>query len=284
MIPPGLIPPSVAQLGDAVQGLLDRHLLQHGDEVHDGLRRADDLLHGVGVPADRPDPGQVGYLAGDVQEPADPAGRRGVHHDGVVDAAALVVLAPDGLGGLAGEQHVAQAGRDGGGEVHHAELGQRGARVAQAVEHLEVLDQGRLGVGHQGEDVAALVSLRAEADRDPALGVGQRRHVEQLGDALTALDLHEQHLPAIGGEGQGQRAGHGGLARAALAGDHVQPYAVPVGVTRSHDWRLSGRAEQVAHVPGRCRGRAGVLAGRRDERLARHVRYLPALGAQRECH
>ena len=262
MIPPGLIPPSVAELGDAVQGLLDRHLLEHSDEVDDGFRRADDFLHRVGVPANRPDPGQVGYLAGDVQEPGDPAGRRGVHHDGVVDAAALVLLTPDRLGGLAGKEHVTQARRDGGGEIHHAELGQGGTRMPQAIEHLEVFDQGRLGVGDQGEDVAALMSLRAEADGDPALGVGQRRHVEKLGDPLTALDLDEQHLPVIGREGKGQRPGHGGLARAALAGDHVQPHAVPVAVTGSHDWRLSGRAEQVAHVPGWSRGprRSGRLA------------------------
>ena len=77
-----------AQLGDAVQGLLDRHLLEQRDEVHGGLRRADHLLHGVGVAADRPDPGQAGYLGGHVEEPADPAGRRRVHDDRVVDALA----------------------------------------------------------------------------------------------------------------------------------------------------------------------------------------------------
>ena len=51
MMPPGRMAPvgQLAQLGDAVQGLLDRHLLQRGDEVHHGLRRPDHLGHGVRV-------------------------------------------------------------------------------------------------------------------------------------------------------------------------------------------------------------------------------------------
>ena len=65
-----------------------------------------------------------------------------------------------------------------------------------------------------------------------ALLVGQRRDVEQLGDALPALDLDEQHPAAAGGQRQRERGGHGRLAGAALAGDDVQPDAVPVDVAR----------------------------------------------------
>jgi hypothetical protein len=140
------------------------------------LRRPDHILHGVRVPADRPHPGQPGHLGGDIQEPADAARRRRVHDYRVVSAAAgpLSVLAPDRLGGLASEQHVPQAGRDGGGEVHHAELRQRGARVPHAVEHLEIFDQRRFGIGDEREHVTALAALPGRAarrDGDPPLGI-----------------------------------------------------------------------------------------------------------------
>ncbi len=147
---------------------------------------------------DRADPRQVGDLCADVEEAADPAGGRGVHHDSVVAAAPAAVLAPDGLGRLAGEQHVPQARRDRGGEVHHPELGQRAAGMAKAVEHLQVLDQGRFRVGYQREHVAARVRAGSRPDRDPSFLVWQRRHVEQLRDALAALDLHQQHPAAVG--------------------------------------------------------------------------------------
>ena len=56
-----------------------------------------------------------------------------------------------------------------------------------------------------------------------------------------ALDLDEQRPPAPRRQRQGQGRGHGGLARAALPGDDVQP-----GVRQVHDPRL----------------RAGVAPGR----------------------
>ena len=47
------------------------------------------------------------------------------------------------------------------------------------------------------------------------------RGVEDLGDALPALDLDQQHPSTPGGQGQRQRGRDGRLAGAALAGDHV---------------------------------------------------------------
>ena len=67
--------------------------------------------------------------------------------------------------------------------------------------------------------------------RDPPLGVGQRRDVEELGDALPPLDFHEQDLPAARRQREGQGPGDRGLAGAPLPGHDVEPHAVPVGVT-----------------------------------------------------
>ena len=76
---------------------------------------------------------------------------------------------------------------------------------------------------------AASVSMAKRVDLPAAVGgrdldflVGQRRHVEELRDALAALDLDQQHLAAARGEGQRQRCGDRRLAGAALAGHEVQ--------------------------------------------------------------
>ena len=69
---------------------------------------------------------------------------------------------------------------------------------------------------------SALTSPPPRVDRHPPLLVGQRRGVEQLGDALAALRLDQQHRAAVGGQGEGQRAGDRRLAGSALAGHHVQ--------------------------------------------------------------
>ena len=222
-----------AQFRDPVQRLLHRHLLKNRDEVHRGLRRADHPLHGVGVGPDRPHLGQPGHLGRDIEETADPPGRRGIHHHRVVDVDPTGPP-PGGLGGLAGQQHVPQPRRDRGREVDDAEPGQGPARVPQVVEHLQVLDERRFGVGGQRVDVTAGHRRGPRRHRHLALSVGQRRAVEQLGDALPALHLHEQD-PAPGrGQSKGQRAGHRRLAGAALAGDDVQPHAFPVGIASPH--------------------------------------------------
>jgi hypothetical protein len=135
---------------------------------------------------------------GDVEEAGDPAGGRRVEHHRVVHPAA-VGATPDGLGGLAGDQHVTQTGGDRGGEVDHAHPGQHLAHPPQPVEHLQVFEHGLLGVHGQRVDVAA-----ARGDRDPPFPVRQRRHVEHLRYPLAPLDLDQQHLPALRGEGERQ--------------------------------------------------------------------------------
>jgi hypothetical protein len=110
-----------------------------------------------------------------------------------------------------------QPGGECGGELDRTHPAQRPARHAEPVEQLEVLQQCRLRVHGERPDLAA-----TRGDRDPALLVRERRRVEQLRDALPALDLDEQGAPAVRSERQRQRGGHRGLARAALAGHDVQ--------------------------------------------------------------
>nr|BFE85461.1 hypothetical protein GCM10020093_080620 [Planobispora longispora] len=197
--------------------------------MHRGLRRGDDPAHQVGVVLDGADPGQSGHLVGDVQEPYDPAGRRGVQHHRVVDPPAVLALAADGLGGLARDEDVAEARGDGGGEVDDAQLAQGAAGPAHAVEHLEVFEHGLLGIEGQRVDVPA-----AGRDGDLPFLVRQRRQIEDLGDPLTPLDLDQQDLATFRGEREGECGGHRGLAGAALAGDDVEPYTIPVGIARTH--------------------------------------------------
>ncbi len=223
-----------AQLLDPVGGLLHRHLLQHRHQVHRGPRRAEQRHHRVGLVLDGADLGQPGELVADVEELGDPPGGRGVEHDGVVLRGALVAaVALHRLEDLAGQQHVAHAGRDGRGELHDAEAVQRLAGAAEPVVHREVLQQRRLRVDVQGVDGAggaAVPTLAAVAQpgRDARLGVRQRVDVEDPGQALAPLDLADQHVLAVGGEGQGEGGRHGRLAGAALAGDHVQAHPRPV--------------------------------------------------------
>ena len=206
---------------DRVGGLLDRHLLQQRHHVHRGDRRAQDRGHAVALGLDRPDLGQPGGLGGHVEEPADPAGRRRVQHHRVVDPVA--VHGPgDRLLDLAGQQHVADAGRDRGGEVDRAELLQRPPGPAQLVEHVQVLQQGLLGVDREREHLAAAAGRGARvAGGDRPLLVRQRGPVEDPGDALALLHLDQQGAPAVRGQGQRQRGGDRRLAGTALAGHHV---------------------------------------------------------------
>ena len=74
-------------------------------------------------------PGQPGDLGVDVEEPGDPAGGRGVEHDGVVHRAPAARVRRTASYDLAGEQHVAQPGRDRRGEVDAPIL--RSARPAR---------------------------------------------------------------------------------------------------------------------------------------------------------
>jgi hypothetical protein len=137
------------------------------------------------------------------------------------------VLAPlvavDRLVDLAGEQDVADARRDRGREVDDTEAVERLAGATEAVVHREVLQQRGLRVDRQRVEVAAVVRPLD----DPALLVGQRRHVEQLRDALPPLDLAEEHGLAPRRQRQGERRRDRGLAGAALAGHDMQADVAP---------------------------------------------------------
>ena len=163
---------------------------------HGGLRRAEQPGHRVGLALDRAHPGQPGQLVVDPEELRDPAGRRRVEHDGVVGDRVLVAgVALGRLVDLAGQQHVADAGGDGGRELDDAEAVERLPGPAELVVHREVLQQRRLRVDVQRVDHAAALALRPDqTGGDPALGVRQRLDVEHPGDALPALDLAEQHV------------------------------------------------------------------------------------------
>src|SRR6185437_15884163 len=85
-------------------------------------------------------------------------------------------------------------------------------------------------------------------------------------------DLHEQHLAALGRQRERERRGDRGLARSPLAGDDVQPHALPVGVPRPHHYEAicareadqpGGSASGGSAWPGRRpgRGRRGLCTG-----------------------
>ena len=80
-------------------------------------------------------------------------GRRGVHHDGVVDRLLALLGAGHDLADLAGEQHVAQAGRDRRRELDGADPAHRAAGQAEVVEHVEVFEERRLDVDGQRVDL-----------------------------------------------------------------------------------------------------------------------------------
>ena len=194
----------VAQLVDRLEGLLHRHLLEEGDDVDDRLVRLEQPGDRGGLGGDRPDPREVGHLGVDGEEPADAARRRCVEDDPVVDRGGValvpaVAATPVGLVDLADEQHVAHAGGDGRREVDGAELLEQPAGPAELVEHLEVLEQGRLGVDRQADHLTAA----GETD-DPGLLGAERWHVERLADALPALDLGEQHVAPVRRPGRGR--------------------------------------------------------------------------------
>ena len=193
--------------------------LQQGDQVDGRQLGVQHLHHAFGLTVHRTALGQVGDGLGDVEEAGDPPGRRGVDHDGVV-CRLLALLGPrDDLPDLAREQHVPQARRDRRRELDRTDAVHRPPGDAEVVEHVEVLQERGLGVDGQRVDLAAALGRR-----DLDLLVRQRRHVEELRDALAALDFDQQHLAAARGERQCQRRRDRRLSGAALAGHEVQAH------------------------------------------------------------
>ena len=177
-----------------------------------------------------------------------PVGGRVQHHGVVLDGALVAAVALHRLVDLAGEQHVAHTRRDGGRELDHPEAVERPAGPAEPVVHGEVLQQRRLGVDVQRVHHSGGLAVAGQPRRDPALGVGQRVHVEHPGDALAALDLAEQHVLAVRGQRQRERRGDGRLAGAALAGHHVQAHVRPV----AHGGTLLSELSSAASVADYC--------------------------------
>ena len=145
--------PSSSQFVDRLERLLDRQRLQQGDEVDGGEVGVQHLDHAFGLRVHRAALGQIRHRLGDVEEAGDAAGRRGVHHDGVVDRLLALLGAGDDLPDLAGEQHVAQARRDRRRELDGADAAHRAAGQPEVVEHVEVFEERRLDVDGQRVDL-----------------------------------------------------------------------------------------------------------------------------------
>ncbi len=209
--------------------------------------------HAVGLSTDRTHFGQSGDLGAHVEEPGDPTGRRRVKDDGVICLAPGTgrVRTVHRLLHLAGEQHIADPGRDRGGEVDGADLAECLACAAQVVEHLQVFQQRLFRVDGEREDLTATGSAC-----HLTLSVGQWRGVEQLRDLLTPLDLGEQHPPTAGGERNRERGGSGRLAGAALAGNHMEAARPrPLGSVRRHSVlrrHTDDRTRPGRPLPGGC--------------------------------
>ena len=206
-----------AQFGDGLGGLLHGQRLKQSHQVDGRLIRVQQLAHPLGLRMNGSALGDIGQRRRHIEEAGDPAGGRGVDHDGVVHMPSRLVDADDALLDLSGEDDIAQTRRNRGRELDGADALHRTPSQAEVVEHLEVLHKRRLDL--DGERV----------HRSAALGGGdleflgrQRRYVEKLGDALPVFDLDQQHLAATRGERQGQGRGDGGLSGPALAGHKVQ--------------------------------------------------------------
>lgn len=92
------------------------------------------------------------------------------------------------------------------------------AGTTQLVEHLEVVEQRAFGVDRQRMDLPA-----TGRHGDLAFLVREGFGLEELGDALPALDLDEEGAPALGREGERECGGDRGLTGPALAADDLEP-------------------------------------------------------------
>ena len=218
--------------------------------MHRGFVRSQDSHDTVRLIADGTDLRHARDLGVDVEEARDASGRRSVEDDRVVRAGMLLVTTTHQLHRLAGEQHVTQARRDGGDELHCTHTPQDATGATKVVEEFEVFEQCLLGVDRQTPHLAA-----SGRGGELALLVGHRWRVEELGEALPALDLHEHHVATLACERQSQRCGHRGLACAALARDHVQDHVGPIG--RGHRLSLVRAGASAPVVLGVRRTRVG---------------------------
>jgi len=188
----------VFEFGDPIDGFLNGHLFQNGDEVHRGPIRSKNSHDAVGLLADGSDLGDTGNLGVDVEEPRYASGGWGVKNNGVVRRAVALVASAYEFYGLAGQEDIAQTGRDSGDELDGAHLSQDPTCSFEVVEQVQVVQECRLGVDRQSPQLATT----GDGDQPP-LFVGQRRAVKHLGEALPALNLHHQNPTSIPRQRQG---------------------------------------------------------------------------------
>src|SRR6478735_3695171 len=161
--------------------------------------------------------------------------------------------------------------------VYRTALGQIGDGLGDVEEAGD--PPGRRGVDHDGvvcrllallgprDDLADLAreqhvpQSRGNRRRALDLLVRQRRHVEELGDALAALDFDQQHLAAACREGQRQRRRDRRLSGASLAGHEVQAHLGEAGWPshRRSAWRC-GRLGSHLSMLAKCWERADRLS------------------------
>jgi len=127
---------------------------------------------------------------------------------------------------LAGEQDVPKTGGDRRRELHHSERLEGADGGAELEVRREVLPQRCLGIDVQGRQGPAAVASscgRLPRTGQLDLGVAERCHVEEAGDALPSLDLAQEHVLALLGQRYRQGGGHGRLPGPAFAADDVEP-------------------------------------------------------------
>jgi hypothetical protein len=150
----------VAQGVDTLDRLGHRHLLQQRDEEHAGAALVEhEVDEALRLGADRADIHELRRRVGGAQEVDDPACGRGVDNDEVVVEPPVLVPAALELPDLADQQHVLEARRRSGRELHRGGAHDQPGDAAGAVEPLQVLRERGLRVDRQAVDAGAELAL-----------------------------------------------------------------------------------------------------------------------------
>ena len=151
-----------------------------------GLLGVQKAHHALGLVVHGTAGGKIRYRSGDVKEPRDTAGRRSVHHDGVVRGSFVGTQPNHGFLDLAGQQHVAKSGCDRRGELDGTDPAHGAAGDSEVIEHVEVFEERGLNIDGQGVDMPAAIGRG-----DFGLFVGEGRNVEELRNPLAPFDFHQ---------------------------------------------------------------------------------------------
>ena len=150
------------------------------------LVRVQESNHALGLGMHRAALGQIRNRLGHVEESGDTAGRRGIHHDRVVDRPLFGVHPDHRFLDLAGQQHVTQPGSNRCRELHDSDPPQGASGDPEVVEHIEVFHEGGLELDGQRIDMSAAFSRR-----DLGLLVRQWGNVKKLRNPLAPFDFHQ---------------------------------------------------------------------------------------------